>query len=126
MRLRRLAALFASAAFGLACAELTLRAVGYSAPLWYQPDAERGWMLRPSKSGWFTQEGKAFVSINSAGLRDREHTVRKPPGVYRIAIVGDSYSEAMQVPLDSFVCRSPIVWPSSWHAMYLLLLSVGK
>jgi lysophospholipase L1-like esterase len=30
------------------------------------------------------------VSINSEGLRDREFTLRKPPGVYRIMMLGDS------------------------------------
>jgi lysophospholipase L1-like esterase len=83
----------------LAC-ELLLRVLGYSAPAWYRPDRELGWALRPGVAGWFTREGRAFVEINSAGLRDREHSVSKPADVYRIAVLGDSYSEAMQVGLD--------------------------
>lgn len=30
------------------------------------------------------------VSINSSGLRDREYTAEKPPGTYRIVMLGDS------------------------------------
>src|SRR5271170_1922765 len=30
------------------------------------------------------------VSINSAGMRDGEYSVEKPPGVYRIMMLGDS------------------------------------
>ena len=80
--------------------EFLLRAVGYSSVRWYAPDAQLGWVLRPDLSGWFTGEGRAFVSINSAGQRDREHSVEKPQGVYRIAVLGDAYAEAMQVALE--------------------------
>lgn len=69
-------------------------------PIWYRPDPALGWVPRPNFAGWFTKEGRAFVSVNSAGLRDAEHTPDKPAGVYRIAVLGDSYSEAMQVPVE--------------------------
>ena len=77
--------------------ELVLRAVGFSAPLWYRPDPVLGWTLRPGVAGWFETEGHAYVRINSQGLRDREHSIAKPNDVYRIAVLGDSVSEAMQV-----------------------------
>jgi hypothetical protein len=80
--------------------ELVLRAVGFSSPAWYRPDRQLGWTLRPGVEGSFTKEGRAFVKVNSAGQRDREHSVSKPQNVYRIAVLGDSYSEAMQVALD--------------------------
>jgi len=79
--------------------ELLVRASGYSAPFWYRPDAQMGWTLRPNIQGWFIKEGRAFVTINSAGFRDREHTLDKPDEVFRVAVLGDEHSEAMQVEL---------------------------
>lgn len=90
----------ALAATGLLACELVLRAAGYSSPVWYRHDPVLGWTLRPGTSGWYTQEGRSFVRINSAGQRDREHAIAKPHDVYRIAVLGDAYSEAMQVPLE--------------------------
>lgn len=40
------------------------------------------------------------VSFNSAGMRDRERTVKKPEGVFRILVLGDSFMEALQVPYE--------------------------
>jgi hypothetical protein len=77
--------------------EGALRLVGFSNPTWMERDPVRGWALRPGQEGWQTQEGRAHVTINSRGLRDREHALEKPPGAYRIAVLGDSYAEAMQV-----------------------------
>src|SRR5207253_4628700 len=38
--------------------------------------------------------------VNSEGLRDREHSKTKPPNTLRIAILGDSMTEALQVPVQ--------------------------
>jgi lysophospholipase L1-like esterase len=80
--------------------ELLLRAIGYSAPIWNEADPQLGWRLRPGVQAHYTGEGDAFVSINAAGWRDRDHALEKPAGVYRIAVLGDSYSEARQVPVE--------------------------
>jgi len=77
--------------------EILLRLVGFSAPIWYQPDSHVGAVLRPGVEGWFKSEGRAYVRISSAGLRDREHSIEKPEGVFRLAVLGDSFAEAMQV-----------------------------
>ncbi|MGQ0544162.1 MAG: SGNH/GDSL hydrolase family protein [Betaproteobacteria bacterium] len=99
--LSSLGIIFVSAAVAVAGFEGLLRLTDYSAPVWYQPDARLGWRLRPNLRGTFTFEGRAHVSINSAGFRDREHALEKPAGAYRIAVLGDSYSEALQVPLHA-------------------------
>ncbi len=88
---------FASLLAGLLLGEIALRLVGYSAPIWYEPDRSLGWTLRPGVSGWFTREGRALVRVNAAGRRDRDTPLHKPDDVYRIAVLGDSYSLAMQV-----------------------------
>src|SRR6185295_16644185 len=79
----------------------SLRAIGYNFPEFYVTDASRGYALRPGVSGWYRKENDVFVRINSDGLRDLEHTKTKPPDTIRIAVVGDSYAEALQVPLES-------------------------
>jgi hypothetical protein len=91
----------AATVFALLLAEGLLRLVGFSAPVFYRPDSRLGWMLRPGAKGWYTAEGRGFVQVNSQGMRDREHRVEKPDGVYRIAVLGDSYTEGKQVPVDS-------------------------
>lgn len=101
---RRIAARIALAGFATLVAvvlfELLLRGLGYSMPTWYQPDRQFGWILRPGISAWFTTEGRAHIAVNSSGWRDGEHALDKPPGVYRIAVLGDSYAEAMQVAAE--------------------------
>jgi lysophospholipase L1-like esterase len=77
---------------------------------------DRFWELDPllgvrhiaGKSGWWTQEGHEFrvpIQINAEGLRDVEHTYEKPPGVQRVLLLGDSFIEALQVPLAQSLGR---------------------
>lgn len=66
----------------------------------FEHDYERGARHRPGAEGWWTKEGKVFVRINSDGLRDREHTIIKPKETIRIAVLGDSYAEAIQVEME--------------------------
>jgi lysophospholipase L1-like esterase len=75
---------------GFLILEVGLRAVGYSAAPVVAPDSMRGWALIPNLPG----------ITNSQGLRDRERTVLKPAGTVRIAVLGDSMAEGMQVALE--------------------------
>jgi hypothetical protein len=93
----KLAVVASSLVVGLLIFEVFLRAIGFTYPIFYEPDASRGYALRPNLEGWYRKEGEAFVQINSDGLRDREHSKEKPPDTLRIAVVGDSYAEAFQV-----------------------------
>jgi hypothetical protein len=100
-RLRvRIAVVVTSVVVALLIFEVFLRAVGFTYPVFYQPDEVRGYSLRAGMEGWYRKEGEAYVRINSDGLRDREHAKQKPPDVFRIAVVGDSYAEAFQVAED--------------------------
>src|SRR5205814_738948 len=96
----KLLLLCGSILFALLIAEVGLRIIGYANPYFYTFEEQTGWALRPNVAGWFRKEGAAYVRINSQGLRDREHTKQKPADTYRIAIIGDSFCEAMQVPLE--------------------------
>jgi hypothetical protein len=90
-----------SAFLGLAICEIGLRLLGYkySGSTWTL-DPVVGVGLRPGASAWEVDEGFAWTRINSHGYRDRDRALSKPPGVYRIAALGDSYTEARQVPMD--------------------------
>ena len=59
-----------------------------------------GWRLKPGASGEWKGEGASFVRVNSEGLRDREHAKPKPPNTLRVAVLGDSFTEAIQVPIE--------------------------
>ena len=85
---------------GACAAEIGLRIVGFSYPQFYEIDSSLGYSLRPNIEGWYRKEGVSYVRINSDGLRDREHSKSKPPDTIRVAVVGDSYSEAMHVDMD--------------------------
>ncbi|HEV2714875.1 MAG TPA: SGNH/GDSL hydrolase family protein, partial [Terriglobales bacterium] len=91
------ALVLASLVVGLLVSEIALRLIGFDYPPFWRPDPVTGLALRPNTSGWFRKEGEAYVSINSNALRDRERPVAKPPGTYRIVVLGDSYAEALQV-----------------------------
>lgn len=90
----------AGLALALLVAEIALRFAGFSH---FNPsivDPEVGFALRPNAEGWWRKEGLTYVRINSQGLRDREHTIAKPPDTIRIAVLGDSFAEAFQVPMQ--------------------------
>ena len=104
-RKRKLLLVLFGVIFGLLMTEVFLRVVGYSAPLFYTPDYFRGVVLRPNVAGTYQREGRNYVQINSAGLRDREHSIAKPANTIRIALLGDSYCEGLQVPLEQTFWR---------------------
>jgi hypothetical protein len=84
----------------LGAAEVWLRLTGFSYPIFFNANPVTGNMHRPYVEGWYREEGEAYVTINSVGLRDREHTTAKPAGVVRMLVLGDSYAEALQVPVE--------------------------
>ena len=64
------------------------------------PDEVRGWALRPGFAGWTKEENTLWVEINGAGFRDRERSIAAPAGTLRVAVIGDSYVQGMNVPLE--------------------------
>lgn len=71
-----------------------------------QPDRLTGWRLVPNLHfiwagpQWAAFEFSVPIVINSAGFRDLERTVEKPPDVARVALLGDSLVEALQVAFE--------------------------
>lgn len=68
----------------------------------YGPDPDTGYAHRPDSKGIWLTENRAWVEINGLGLRDRPRQVSKGKDApFRFAVVGDSFVEALQVPLDA-------------------------
>jgi len=93
--------MFCSLLFSFLLVELLLRVIGFSYPNFYTFDKNVGRTHSSNSKGWYNVEGKAYIKINSDGLRDREHLKLKPPNTVRIAILGDSYAEAFQIPIKN-------------------------
>lgn len=97
--------LAASLAVCVGVLETGIRLGGFdSLPIW-QPDVKLGWRHIPGAQQHQTDEGNGRVAINSQGLRDRERSVEKGRGVFRIMVLGDSMTEAVQVDLAQTYCH---------------------
>ena len=96
----RLFLLFVGVVAALLIAEVALRVSGFTYFNASIADQDLGYSLRPGAEGWWKKEGLTFVKINNQGFRDHEHAISKPPDTLRIAVLGDSYAEAFQVPLE--------------------------
>ncbi|OGW72588.1 MAG: hypothetical protein A2Y02_01485 [Omnitrophica bacterium GWA2_52_12] len=66
---------------------------------WARPDALIGWGLAPGRGYFYPHENPSgiYFDVNRFGYRDREWTEEKPDGTFRVAVLGDSYVEALQV-----------------------------
>ncbi len=98
--LHRLLLVVAGLTVAFVLAEIGLRLAGVHLPRRSQRDEHRGTAIRPGIEFHFDDEGGALVRINTAGFRDREWEVPKPPGTFRIAVLGDSYVDAWQVSVE--------------------------
>lgn len=94
-----IAALIIAGVIGaLLIAEVGVRIANRWFPYFYCYDAARGWGLRPDTAGYYRREGGSWVRVNADGFRGPDFPKNKPPGTIRIAVIGDSYTQAMQVP----------------------------
>ena len=89
-----------STLFSLAAAEYILRQIyKFPQPQFLTIDPIVGHRLRPNVEGYFTGEGLGFVQINKHGFRDEEYSLERSDKK-RIAVLGDSMTEADQVDLE--------------------------
>lgn len=99
-----LALVLAGVAIAFLVAEAAVRMSGLARVSLYTWDAYRGWGLKPGAAGWQRNEGAGFVSVNSAGFRGPEWSIAKPPDMLRVAVLGDSFTEAPQVAYEQTFC----------------------
>jgi hypothetical protein len=101
LRLLRGVAALSGLALALAASEIGLR-MFLPQPLGLSYRAPSGITLHiPGASVRYTRtEFDHRIEIDSLGLRDREISREKPPGVFRILVLGDSFAEGKQVRLD--------------------------
>src|SRR5271166_3750959 len=82
-------------------AEVALRATHFPfEPQLYQPSRDRGWTLRAGAEGVVAVETRQRIRINELGFRDKERRYDKPADTVRIAVLGNSWTEALQVPIE--------------------------
>ncbi|GIW39873.1 MAG: hypothetical protein KatS3mg076_0450 [Candidatus Binatia bacterium] len=89
--------------FGFGLLEVGVRLARLEPDRFWEADPVLGARLVPGKKGWWTQEEREFlvwVEINDLGLRDVPRKLEKADGVFRILALGDSFLEALQVPLE--------------------------
>jgi hypothetical protein len=71
-----------------------------------KPDTRLGCRHINDKFVTWRLEGYSRGRLNKQGMRDIDHTLTKSAGVTRLAFLGDSYTEGLQVPLaDIFANR---------------------
>ena len=78
----------------------------------YNPNPN--WRFHP-RLGWTQERGMTYdyqpggidirVEFNQLGFRDVEHALAKPAGTRRVVVIGDSFSEALQVNLEQTYWR---------------------
>jgi hypothetical protein len=79
--------------------EALFQAAGIGEEEFVQPDPTFGCVHIPDKLVTWRLEGYSHDYLSHQGLRDVEHQTTKAPGVTRIALLGDSTTESLQVPL---------------------------
>ena len=92
--------LFIGSAIALVFSEFFLRIIDFSYPSLYRTNDTTWTEHYPNAEGWHTTEGHTYIKINSHGLYNPEITILKPKDTVRIAVLGDSFAEAFQVPME--------------------------
>ncbi|MBX9722776.1 MAG: hypothetical protein K2X81_15355 [Candidatus Obscuribacterales bacterium] len=84
--------------------EITFAAAGLGESDLVHLDPVFGFAPVPNKSITWRGEGYSRYRYNSFGMQDDERTLAKPADTYRVAMLGDSYTEAFQVPREKNHC----------------------
>jgi hypothetical protein len=81
----------------LLAGEAAVRAFAPGLPGLIVPDPDTGYALGPGAQGWYRGEGESYVRVNSLGMADPERSIERPAGVFRVAVLGDDFTQAFNV-----------------------------
>jgi hypothetical protein len=84
----------------LLVAEIVIRLLGISYPVFVWTDPVLGVGHIPGARSGLEYEGRPWIEINSDGWRGPEVPLEPDGRTYRIALLGDSYIEAFEVPFE--------------------------
>lgn len=133
-RRRRAARIALTLGAMLLLSELGLRLVGFELPVFHRWDAATGLRGLEGAEGWWRGEGGPHrLRFNRRGVRGPERVQPKPPGVLRVVLLGDSFTEALQVPyehaygaaLEEHLARCPAVAPRRVETINLGVSGTG-
>ncbi len=77
-----------------------LKLAGVGGQEFLRPSIKMGCEHIPGKRVIWRLEGYSHDRLSKVGLRDSEHSITKEAGTYRIALLGDSAVESLQVDLN--------------------------
>lgn len=75
----------------------SFRNMGVSGMIRRSSNPDIRYELKPNIDAWFMM---ARFKTNSDGLRDKHYEIQKPDGVFRVAVMGSSYTSAIWVPVE--------------------------
>jgi hypothetical protein len=101
--LKNILLLVASLFCGLVIIEIALRFLGWTFPIFAQPDPELGWSFRPRINGWSSHENTAYIRINRFGFRGNDWLKEPATGTFRVAVIGDSSVDSSNLPEENAI-----------------------
>jgi hypothetical protein len=111
----------------LGALEAVLAITKFNVPVMVRFIPDKGMTYIPHAYYRHTKEGFSEGYFNSHGFRDYERTYEKPPGVFRILVLGDSYVEALQVQLeDAFTAQLEKMLNANASSKRFEVLALGK
>lgn len=89
----------------IAIPEFVFALAGVGEQEFLRPDKTLGFCPMEGKPITWRQEGFSRTNENSLGMPDVERTIAKAPGTFRIALVGDSLTQAFEVDRSQGYCQ---------------------